>query len=78
MEIDIDEYHRFAKVVIVTSALTSIMTSGITLIVQNLVIPVLAPIFPSWAFPIVEIVGATVGLFVINSWNGNEKKEKET
>jgi|GEM_PF-1544260 len=66
------DYRNFTKKLALTTACTVLLSSGMTILVQNIVAQ-FSPFFPSWGFPLLEVIIASVGLWIITR-NGKEEK----
>jgi len=67
----ISEYQTFSQKLLLTTACTVILSGGISAFVQGAVAN-FAPLFPAWAFPLVQMLGASLGLWWLTK-NGKKK-----
>ena len=67
----VDEYHNFTKKLLLTTACTVLLSSAVSSFMQS-IIATFAPLVPTWLFSLVEIIIASLGLWVINK-NGSDK-----
>jgi hypothetical protein len=68
----IDEYQNFSRKLILSTAFGVLLSSGISALVNGYVAQ-LAPQLPGWPLPLLEIAGASFGLWWLTK-NGKQKE----
>ena len=71
MEQHLNDYKDFTRKLIPATACTVLLSSGISSFLQG-AITSFAPLFPAWAFPLVQVLAASAGLWWVAK---NGKKE---